>query len=185
MASTVEPRDLAARIRVLEDIEAIKKLKSKYWRCIDKKLWDEIADCFTEDVILEVPSIWRKQGRKACVQNMKETLGRASIITVHQGHNPDIEITSEKTAKGTWALYDNIIDVQSNIVMKGWGFYEDEYVKENGKWKIKTQNLIRIFTDGWNRGYGQKAAYEFPRPWMSELQPNKSLKNRVKKPEKL
>jgi len=30
--------ELEAKIRVLQDIEAIKKLKARYWRCIDKKL---------------------------------------------------------------------------------------------------------------------------------------------------
>ena len=44
-----ELRDLEARIRALEDIEAIKRLKHKYFRCIDKGLWDEIGNCFAED----------------------------------------------------------------------------------------------------------------------------------------
>lgn len=33
--------DLAARIRALEDNGAVKQLKVRYWRCLDKKLWDE------------------------------------------------------------------------------------------------------------------------------------------------
>ena len=30
---------LEARIRVLEDTEAVKKLMARYWRCLDDKLW--------------------------------------------------------------------------------------------------------------------------------------------------
>jgi len=41
--------ELEARIRRLEDIEAIRRLKYKYFRCLDSKLWDEFAECFTED----------------------------------------------------------------------------------------------------------------------------------------
>jgi len=32
-----------------KDLEAIKRLKYKYQRCIDTKQWDELRDCFTED----------------------------------------------------------------------------------------------------------------------------------------
>ena len=40
---------LENRVAVTEDIEAIKRLKHKYFRCLDCKLWDELAECFTED----------------------------------------------------------------------------------------------------------------------------------------
>jgi len=44
--------DLEKRIRILEDVEAIKKLKARYWYCLEHKLWDELRDVFTEDAIL-------------------------------------------------------------------------------------------------------------------------------------
>ena len=40
---------LERELQVLKDIEAIKQLKGKYFRCLDCKLWDELAECFTED----------------------------------------------------------------------------------------------------------------------------------------
>jgi hypothetical protein len=42
--------ELEARIKRLEDIEAIKRLRHKYFRCLDGKLWDQMEDCFAEDV---------------------------------------------------------------------------------------------------------------------------------------
>ena len=33
----------------LHELEAIKRLKYKYLRCLDQKRWDEIATCFTAD----------------------------------------------------------------------------------------------------------------------------------------
>jgi len=35
-------------VRELVEIEAIKRLKYKYLRCIDQKRWDELAETFTE-----------------------------------------------------------------------------------------------------------------------------------------
>ena len=57
---------LEARVRVLEDIEAIKNAMARYWRCLDDKLWDELPDCFTEDVIADYGQPgWRQEGRGA------------------------------------------------------------------------------------------------------------------------
>jgi hypothetical protein len=33
----------------LVEIESIKRCKYKYARCLDQKLWDESAECFTPD----------------------------------------------------------------------------------------------------------------------------------------
>ena len=34
----------------LAELEAIKQLKYRYIRCLDLKLWDEMAECLCEDV---------------------------------------------------------------------------------------------------------------------------------------
>ena len=138
-----ELQELRARIRTLEDIEAIKKLKARYWLSVDRKLWDEFGECFTEDAIMDVPPVTHWQGRKEIVQTLSKVL--STFITVHQGHHADIEITSETTAKGIWAMYDNLQDKRLNTKLEGYGFYEDEYVKENGRWKIKNLKLTRFF----------------------------------------
>jgi len=141
-----ELENLQRRITILEDVEAIKKLKSRYWRCIDRKLWDELADCFVEDVVFEIlqPAM-KLQGRKEVIQFLAERLG--STITAHQGHNAEIEITSDTTAKGMWTLYDDIRNVESNTVLRGYGFYEDEYAKEKDGWRIKSIKFIRSFME--------------------------------------
>lgn len=144
-----ELADLETQIRVLGDIEAIKKLKAKYWRCIDKKLWDELEDCFIEDAVADYGKNLNFQGRKAIIQFLKDNLGSDSVITVHQGHNPEIEITSDTTARGIWALHDYLV-FQPNITINGWGHYEDEYVKQNGEWKKKSIKETRL-REEWTR----------------------------------
>ena len=137
---------LDREVRALVDIEAIKKLKAKYWRCLDRKLWEELADCFTDDAIADYSS--RCEGKKAVLQLIQRVLGPKAIVSTHRGHNPEIEITSDTTATGIWALYDYILDVQTNASRGGWAYYEDEYAKEDGRWKIKSTKLNRIF---WER----------------------------------
>src|SRR5262249_22591183 len=48
-AAPVAPEDLTPEDLV--QIEAIKQLKYRYLRCLDQKLWDEMADVFTADCV--------------------------------------------------------------------------------------------------------------------------------------
>jgi hypothetical protein len=129
-------------IRILLDTEAIKKLKAKYWRCVDNKLWDELAEVFTEDATLEYGTT-NPKGREAIIEFLKNSTGNKKIVTIHQGHNPEIEIIDEAKAKGIWALHDYLI-FGSRMSLNGWGYYHDEYVKINGEWKIKSTKITRI-----------------------------------------
>jgi hypothetical protein len=71
---------------------------------------------------------------------------------MHQGHHPEIELTSDTTAKGIWSLQDYVIDRKGNTHLRGASFYYDEYVKVNGEWKIKLAGYERIFEEIGDRG---------------------------------
>jgi hypothetical protein len=141
-----QPTHLEARIGVLEDIEAIKKLKAKYWYYVDGKLWNELETCFVEDAAADYGPTIELHGRKAIMQYLKDTLGADTIVTFHEGHNPDIEITSDRTARGIWTLHDYAV-MQPGRTMSGWGHYEDEYVKQDGKWMKKSTKITRILEE--------------------------------------
>lgn len=147
--------DLEARIRVLEDTEAIRKLKAKYWRTLDKKLWDENAECFTGDFVFDFPPDLKVVGRKEFVTFLKGMFDRATAITTHQGHQAEIDILSETTARAIWALRDNNIDLEAGTEMWGRGHYEEEYVKENETWRIKHMTLSYLLHDNTNRAFGR------------------------------
>jgi bile-acid 7alpha-dehydratase len=139
--------DLEKRIRIMEDIEAIKKLKAKYFRCVDKKLWEEMETVLTEDAVADYGmGIELLQGRKEIIEFLKKNLDRDSMISVHQGHNPEIEITSDTTARGVWVLNDRLI-IQTIATLNGWRYYEDEYVKVNGEWKKKSTKIANILEE--------------------------------------
>jgi len=139
--------ELEKRIRVMEDIEAIKKLKAKYFRCVDKKLWEEMETVLTEDAVADYGmGIELLQGRQAIIEFLKKNLARDSMISVHQGHNPEIEITSDTTARGVWVLNDRLI-IQTIATLNGWRYYEDEYVKVNGEWKKKSTKITNILEE--------------------------------------
>jgi hypothetical protein len=138
------PADLETRVRILQDIEAIKKLKARYWRCIDKKLWDELEEVYATDAVQEYGKDRVQGGGKAVVPWIRK--GIEDVATAHGGHSPEIEITSATTARGIWALQDYLV-WKSGMKLMGFGHYEDEYVKEGEEWKIKSTKVIRTFEE--------------------------------------
>lgn len=130
----------------IQEIEEIKKLKARYFRLLDQKRWDEWSDVFTEDVVAVLdgpPRELRYEGRKDMVERVSALIGNA--VTVHQGHMPEIELTSPTTATGTWAMFDYL--QWPKFTLKGYGHYEEEYVKQEGKWRIRRLRLTRLRVD--------------------------------------
>jgi hypothetical protein len=133
------------RPRAPEEIEAIRKLKARYFRFLDTKLWDEMTGCFTADAVLaEHERNIFVEGGTSIVAFLKQGLGLNHVVTVHHGHNAEIELTSNTTARATWALNDYLFNRQTGKGTRGYGYYEDEYVKENGDWKIKRTTVKHV-----------------------------------------
>jgi len=141
---------LEARIQQLEDIEAIKRLRHKYFRCLDGKLWDEMEDCFADDVkTAYFNGEIRTNGKAEIMQFFRGGLGE-SLRAIHHGHQPEIDLTSNTEATGIWCLHNYLIEQNSNTRQIVGGIYHDEYVKIDGKWKIKSIVCNQVFQETWN-----------------------------------
>jgi len=129
----------------LVEIEEIKQLKARYFRFMDQKRWDEWGDVFTEDATLQYGpnpgDIF--EGRDRIVEGLRNVLKDA--LTAHHGQMPEIEITGDATATGIWAMFDSV--EMPGITLKGYGHYEEEYIKDDGKWKIRNLRLTRLRVD--------------------------------------
>jgi hypothetical protein len=138
-------------IEQLMAIEAIKRLKSRYFWCLDHQDWEGWKrDVWAPDASLDVPG--STEGAVAGVDNIIAwTAPRANgQISIHHGHMPDIEITSDTTAKGVWAMEDILhkpLDHKEKYgyhFLHGWGHYHETYVKLAQGWRIKTTKLTRL-----------------------------------------
>ena len=132
----------------LQEIEAIKQLKYRYFRFLDTKSWGELADCFVPDASSAYDEgRYAFAGRDAIIGFLKRALGRASLVTMHHGHHPEITLTSATTATGIWYLEDLVIDTDRNTMLRGAAFYRDEYVREDGAWKLRATGYRRTFEE--------------------------------------
>lgn len=137
--------------RDLADIEAIKQLKARYFRCLDMKLWAEFGEVFTADGRLDssddAPHAVAT-GREAIVAMVSGAVHAA--VTVHHGHMPEIEITAPDRARGIWAMED-YLEFPGDppvLVVHGRGHYLEEYEKgADGAWRIKSLRLQRLWLE--------------------------------------
>jgi len=132
----------------LREIEAIKRLKYRYFRCLDSKCWSELADCFAEDAVASYDGgKYAFEGREKIMGFLEGALGRPTALTMHHGHHPEIELTSPTTATGIWYLEDQVIDAERNTMLRGTAFYRDEYVKQDGTWRLQSTGYERVFEE--------------------------------------
>jgi hypothetical protein len=132
----------------LQQIENIKRLKYRYFRTLDQNDWTELAECFADDAVTNYDSgKYSFQGKEDIINFFQQFMSRPTLITQHQAHHPEIELTSDSTAKGIWYLQDIVIDLDANTTLRGAGFYHDEYVKINGEWKIKLTGYVRTYEE--------------------------------------
>jgi len=148
--------DLAAleqRIARLEDIEAINRLKYRYWRDLDLKLWDDLAGCFVADATVRYgDGKYTFTGVESIMNFLRSSLGETTgAVTVHHGHHPEIDITGPTTARGTWALYNYMYSVKQNRGIRIGAYYEDTFVKVGGVWKFQHVGYRAIFHEEWRR----------------------------------
>jgi uncharacterized protein (TIGR02246 family) len=135
----------------MDDIEAIKQLKARYFRTMDTKDWEGMRQVFTDDVAVDASASGGGvvSGAAEFLAFLEPVLREA--ITVHHGHMPEIEITSPTTAVGIWALQDIIVWPEGTRV-EGYGHYHETYQLVGGEWKIKSSTLTRLHMDVTNSG---------------------------------
>jgi hypothetical protein len=149
----------------LAAIEEIKQLKARYFRELDTKNWEGLNSIFATDAVFDLRAVNSVRGlstgdfmpplggedrvfrgRAAIVAMIRGAV--ESLITVHHGHTPEIEVTSQSTARGIVPMEDILRLSSGELVLHGFGHYHETYEKLGGRWQIKTSYLTRLFLAG-------------------------------------
>ena len=134
-------------------IEAIKQIKAKYFYGYDHQDWELWrSEVWAPEGRLEVPEIDLVVGpRDTMIQWVAEqAVGQTSV---HHGHTPIIEFTSDTTATGIWAMEDRIYRSKDNPMLgdvtyiHGFGHYHETYIKTDMGWRIASTRLTRLRTN--------------------------------------
>lgn len=162
----VKIKKLEARIQTMEDIEEIKKLQRAYGFYLEHWMAEDIIDCFDDgsdtSLIVAAGDYHGKEkirnffhhGRKGMESRkadnpefLHQVMQLSGVVHV----DPD-----GRTAKGRWYGFGaNAFPVEGGKINPGWmnGVYENEYVKQNGKWKIKSVRWCMTFHAPWGDSF--------------------------------
>jgi hypothetical protein len=133
----------------LVTLEEIRQVKYRYLRCVDLKLWDEMAEVLTPDATADYGThAYGKPlqitGRDEIIAFLRAKLG-PDVITVHSAGQPEITVDGD-TASGTWSFEDTVIATEHRVVVKGAAFYQDRYERGgDGRWRIAHTGYVRTY----------------------------------------
>ena len=133
---------LEQRIQVLEDIEAIRKLKALYCAaCDDNHNPEKLGPLFAEDATWEATVMGKAEGREA-IKAFLAAVGTSGRIrnSAHHAINPVIEVQGDR-ATGHWRLimlYTENVAADKVRYQRIIGWYRETYVRTVEGWKFQT-----------------------------------------------
>lgn len=142
-----------------EDQLLINEVKAKYFRYLDTRQWGALRSIFTSEAVVEgLPDEWGSLDTAEKFVNMAQQRFGPGIISVHHGHMSEIVRADDETARGIWAMEDYVTWPRGDRTYRGvfvpdmWGFrgyghYEDEFVRTGDGWKISHLRLTRLRVD--------------------------------------
>ena len=151
---TARKLTLEDRVRVLEDVEAIKRLKHEYCFALDRRDWDSVAGFFARDGVVDYGAIGRARGQRAIRRLFVDRISRDFSFFAHMVHNPVIEVRGDR-ASGKW-YFDipaAVVPDQARWIM---GWYDDEYVREDGRWRYASLKSSYFYISSYEKGWGKE-----------------------------
>ena len=147
-----------SELDLLSAAHEIMQLKARYFRGVDTCDGDLVRGMLAEDCVLDymgcctdpksgkdyIPAMnVVMRGRDSWRSDGMSSLG---IVSVHQGHNFEVQFTDDRTAKVIWSMTDRLWFPPGweYSLMTGHGHYHETYQKSGAAWKLKTTRITRI-----------------------------------------
>lgn len=149
-------KSLLERIQRLEDIEAIRRLKARYFNACDAKDVEAIRGCFIDGpMLIDYGVVGTFADREGLIEVFIDKGCHPHVVDLHHGQNAEIDITGPDTARATWGLYFYQVDTQTRTLTQLGGVYDDEYRRVDGSWKM-SRTVFRVISSVMSKLDGQQ-----------------------------
>ena len=143
-------------VQRLQDYDDLENMISIYGYYVDKSMHDDVADLFTHDGVVEIlgRGVFYGQDRvRQYMHNLSPVGPRQGVLFNHMPFQPVIDIAPDgrtATIRARLIVMFGILDTNAQW---GAGIYENDFIKEDGTWKINYlhayQTFYTLYEDGW------------------------------------
>lgn len=135
--------ELEARLRRLENIEALRSLRNAYHACINDGRYDEIADLFVDDGRVVLGYLATYEGRASIDRGFRGMGERERFFIKQFIHSHEVRVEGDS---GTGVSY---LEARYGRYGVSWlvsGRYDDAYVRKGGRWLFKSMIAELYYT---------------------------------------
>lgn len=153
------------RAQAAEDQLAIANLQRMYGFYVDKSQWEHVADLFARDAVLEINGRGRFIGQDRIREYMRH-FGphEEGLLMNHLQLQPVVHVDPDGMHGNARLRALMMVGKMGDHAMWGEAIYENEYVKEDGTWKIARLKAYQVFYTPYDKGWGKEAS-----PLLSEF----------------
>jgi hypothetical protein len=151
---------LDTRAARVGDVDKIEYLQGSYGFYTDKMLWDEVLDLFTADATLEIGPSGVYVGKDSIRRYLYSLSGGKQgplegVLNEHFQLQPIVTVAPDgNSAKARWRGFLMLgVNGASDGGDWGEGIYENEYVKQDGVWKISKLHWYATFVAPYQGGW--------------------------------
>ncbi len=151
---------LTTRVEKLEAARAVKKLQRAFGFYVDRGLWDEAADLFADNGTIEIGLDGVYVGKTRIRDYLKALHGGQDGLIYGQLNEwvtlqPVVNVSADgKSAQARWRDLGMLGQYKKHAEWRD-GIYENDYVKDNGVWKIRSVHLYVNFLAPYEKGWAR------------------------------
>jgi SnoaL-like domain len=160
-SSTARVAQLSARLQQLTDETAVRNLDNSFGYYLDRKRWDDVADLFADNGSFELGTSGAYVGR-AHIRRLLEVLyGAPQLKTgeLFEHINFAVVVTLSGDGMHASARSSQLSMLGQNGEYARWevGVYENEFVKEQGIWKLQVVHYYPRLSTNYDEGWAKDA----------------------------
>lgn len=138
---------LQRELRTVREVEAIKRVKYAYCRCIDTADLEELRTLLHEEIVMRFVGGRHENVVRGRDEYLRLIAGLVTeqMIAQHTVHHPEIDLSGETEATGTWYLHGHFYRLWDMHHVTGAALYHDRYVKTEGRWQIIESRYASLY----------------------------------------
>jgi hypothetical protein len=152
----------------VKDYHELENLQSAYGYYLDKNLWNDLADLFADRGSMELAQRGVYVGRERVRGFLTNVFGpKEGPVEGRLGNHLQLQPVIHVSADGQTANIRARLWQQMGSAERasmGGGIYENEAVKEGGRWKFKVSHVFNTFTANYKGGWAKSPGQGVPGP---------------------